>query len=518
MNSSQAGISPIARKLQSPLWWLLILAAFLRFFRLGSKPFWSDEGVIWYMVLGHIQQDAPKIYQYANHWAIQLFGWNEFAGRFPSALFGILAIPVIYAVGRRLFDSRYAITAAGVAAVSPYLIPLSQEMRNYSLVGLELWLALWFFLELTQRKNPHRIWWLVFFAVGIVGLYSHCFFVFVLIYLGIAFICRSGWKNRRIWIQYWIVFALIILLGIPELNKTLNAAAGRAQIGAADLFHLKMNLYRVARSYFCFLFGDYQTNLPGTLIPFLRSHPLHLITSLCMICVWPATVITAAVRSLRFLHGQGFRSFAMKTFFGMMIGFTLFYLVIDVNTAAHLIFAYVPFLFIFTHFWTQPKQNGWNKGITTLFLGLTAISLLFYYRSDTHTYERADWRSAGGFLDRNTSASDAILLLRARDAYYTLRFYQSKPQGNYLFTPRHVPNAQQDSLLANWWKSEDPLSVMAKVEALLEQHPRVWIVETSRNFDPKQKGGVLRIQTHEFGWELQIHRVEKASPEDAGMR
>ncbi len=206
-------------------------------------------------------------------------------------------------------------------------------MRNYSLVGLELWLAFCFFLELTRRKNPHRIWWLGFLTVGIIGLYSHCFFIFVLIYLGIAFICRSGWKNWRIWIEYWIVLAIIILLGIPEIAKTLSAATGRAHISAADLFHLKMNLYRVARSYFYFLFGDYLTNLPGTLRLFLKSHPWHLLTALSMTCVWMGIVITALAKSLRFLNKRGFQAFAMKTLLGMTACFTLFYLIIDVNTA-----------------------------------------------------------------------------------------------------------------------------------------------------------------------------------------
>jgi uncharacterized membrane protein len=518
MNSPPVGRSSRFNQSYSTLWVLLVLAGFLRLFKLGAKPFWSDEGVIWYMSLGQIQQDAPRIYQYANQWAIQLFGRNEFAGRLPSALFGILAIPVIYAIGRRMFDARYASIAAGVAAISPYLISLSQEMRNYSLVGLELWLAFWFFLELTRRRNPHLIWWLGFLTVGIIGLYSHCFFSFVLIFLGFAYICRSGWKNWRVWIEYWIVLTIIFLCGIPELGKTFAAAAGRAHIGAADLLHIKMNCYRVARSYFCFLFGDYLTNLPGTLRPYLTSHPLHLISALIMLCIWPAIVLPAAGENLRYLHRRDFQAFAMKTLLGMTVCFTLFYLIIDVNTAAHLVFVYVPFLFIFTRFWRQQERSGWRRGISALFLGLTAISLWSYYSSATHAYERADWRGAGRFLDRNVSAHDAVLLLRARDAYYTLKFYQTSAQGEYYFTPRHVPRAQRDPLLAGWWESGDRHSVMEKVNSLLQQHPRVWIVETSRDFIPVQENGDLRIRTDEFGVDLQIHRVEKASPTDAEAR
>ena len=115
-----------------PIWLILILfmAAILRLLLLGDKPFWADEGIAWWMALGEIEHDAPAIYRYAFGWAAQLFGWNEFAGRLPSALFGVLSVAVIYAIGKTVFNHRFGLSAAVLASISAYLIPLSQEINE----------------------------------------------------------------------------------------------------------------------------------------------------------------------------------------------------------------------------------------------------------------------------------------------------------------------------------------------------------------------------------------------------
>ena len=81
---------------------------------------------------------------------IRTFGHSEFAVRLPSLIAGTLVIPVLYELGRELYDRRTGLLAAAFAAVSPLLIWYSQEVRMYEFVTLFGLLAL-----LTQlRVDP----------------------------------------------------------------------------------------------------------------------------------------------------------------------------------------------------------------------------------------------------------------------------------------------------------------------------------------------------------------------------
>ena len=56
--------------------------------------------------------------------------------RLPSAVFGVLTIPLVYALGRTIRDHRLGIVAALLFAISPFQVWYSQEARGYSLLTL----------------------------------------------------------------------------------------------------------------------------------------------------------------------------------------------------------------------------------------------------------------------------------------------------------------------------------------------------------------------------------------------
>ena len=89
---------------------LTLLAAVLRFYRLGHQGFWFDEGNTALLVhfspgkmLGLIPQTEstpPLYYCVAWVWA-RIFGYGEAGLRSLSALAGVLIVPVAYAAGAR---------------------------------------------------------------------------------------------------------------------------------------------------------------------------------------------------------------------------------------------------------------------------------------------------------------------------------------------------------------------------------------------------------------------------------
>jgi len=96
-----------------------------------------------------------------------------------SALAGILAVPVAYAIGRRLGGRGAGLATAALVAVNPLLVWFSQEARSYALVALLSATALLLFLRC--REEDRRAWPLAAWAaVAILALATHYFAAFVL--------------------------------------------------------------------------------------------------------------------------------------------------------------------------------------------------------------------------------------------------------------------------------------------------------------------------------------------------
>src|SRR5512140_89889 len=86
----------------------------LRIARLTFQPLWWDEGYSLFFAtrdLGTLLDRTaldihPPLYYVLLQFWTYLAGTNDFATRFLSLKFGVLTIPLIYAIARRLFHRR----------------------------------------------------------------------------------------------------------------------------------------------------------------------------------------------------------------------------------------------------------------------------------------------------------------------------------------------------------------------------------------------------------------------------
>ena len=134
----------VIRKITKPLIAVLILAAVLRFYHLGSNPpspYWEEaalgydaysilktgkdfHGNSWPLVAFESFGDyKPSLYFYATVPSVVIFGLNTFAVRFPSALFGTLTVLLVYFL---IKDKRTALIASLLLAISPWHLQLSR--------------------------------------------------------------------------------------------------------------------------------------------------------------------------------------------------------------------------------------------------------------------------------------------------------------------------------------------------------------------------------------------------------
>lgn len=167
--------SPVSQvKLAAPLLILLLLIAlgyWLRVHNLDAFSFWTDEGLTPersgyplaqilrndILIQGVVTKDThPPLYYLIIHVTRQLFGLSDFAFRYPSVLFGVLLIPLIYQIGRRLGGLGLGLVVATLAAVNPLQVYYSQEARMYTLLVLlvtAMSYILWLAIEQTQMTH-----------------------------------------------------------------------------------------------------------------------------------------------------------------------------------------------------------------------------------------------------------------------------------------------------------------------------------------------------------------------------
>src|SRR5207248_1609296 len=141
---------------------LTVLAALLRFYRLGHQGFWFDEANTALLVhfspgkmLGLVPQTEstpPLYYCIAWVWA-RIFGYGETALRSLSAVAGVLTVPIAYGIGRKLVSIRAGLILAALTACNPLLVWYSQEARSYALLVLLSAASLLAFAYLLERPT-----------------------------------------------------------------------------------------------------------------------------------------------------------------------------------------------------------------------------------------------------------------------------------------------------------------------------------------------------------------------------
>lgn len=183
----------------------LLAATALRLYRLGVDSLWYDETVSTALagsplsdLIRHTAGDIhpPGYYALLRGWLV-LMGYPtgqadphglglEFAAGFFSLIFGIVLITLIHVLADRLAGPRVALVAAALAALSPYNVWYSQEVRMYTLgAGLGV-VALYALLQaVANRHSPSILWWAVYAVAAAAGMYTLYYFAFLLIPLNI---------------------------------------------------------------------------------------------------------------------------------------------------------------------------------------------------------------------------------------------------------------------------------------------------------------------------------------------
>jgi 4-amino-4-deoxy-L-arabinose transferase-like glycosyltransferase len=138
--------------------------------------------------------EKPPLLYWLNAVSLKLFGLNEFAARFPSALCGLLTVLATYVIARKLYGRRAAICSALILGTSVGFVLQSRIILTDMLLTFCLTAALGAFIVAARREGRRSRplpWYLFYFfcacavlAKGLVGMVFPAgilFFYFLLI-------------------------------------------------------------------------------------------------------------------------------------------------------------------------------------------------------------------------------------------------------------------------------------------------------------------------------------------------
>ncbi len=218
----------MGKRTSTPLLALLAFLAFLAFalytFRLDYQSLWYDEGFSVYVarmslgeITAHTARDIhPPFYYYLLHFWLLIVGSTEFTLRFLSLVFGVLTVPLIYAVGKRLLGRASGLLAAGLVAISPLFLWYSQEARMYTLVTFLCLLSTYLLLRVMDAQAKRALLWTAYVLSSVVAAYAHFYAFFVLAFQVLFLLCWWAlWSRGRVR-QRWpaLVSGLICQLAV----------------------------------------------------------------------------------------------------------------------------------------------------------------------------------------------------------------------------------------------------------------------------------------------------------------
>ncbi|MFL7790829.1 MAG: glycosyltransferase family 39 protein, partial [Anaerolineae bacterium] len=254
MKAGQSRITPSNRSLpvlRFTLLAILLLTAFLRFYRLDAQSFWNDEGnsarlserTIDLIVEGTASDIHPPGYYLLLHYWRAVFGHSEFALRALSAVAGLALVLFTYLLGRRLFGQTTGLMAAFLGAISPFAIYYSQEARMYALLGALAAASTYLLVRIlpnlqspipNQQISKSAILAVAYVLTTAAGLYTQYAFPFVLLVHNLVFAIwwladssgRAPRSSAR-WLALWIGAQITIaMLYVPWLPIALRSVTG----------------------------------------------------------------------------------------------------------------------------------------------------------------------------------------------------------------------------------------------------------------------------------------------------
>jgi 4-amino-4-deoxy-L-arabinose transferase-like glycosyltransferase len=444
---------------------ITLFGLLLRIYRLDQLSFWYDEGLSAWMTVVPVWQwmgdtHPPLYYALLSVW--RTWSDSDWWLRFLSVLFGTATIPVVYSLGKHMFDDSAGRWSATVLSALYIHVSYSQEARMYSLMVLLFACAFWGLV--VGVREGLAVGWIAYTGSASLLAYTHglgCVYVLVLAVLFPVITTSS--RPRKTWRRWFLANSFVALLFCPYVL----IYAQRIRGVAGDFW---IRLESPEPPIFTTLF--YSTVFP---IPPMSKILAHLDVHLSPLFgqwMWFAPVVVVLALAVTCAPAENRWAVA-----SLLLAYTLPIVLLSaislvvspVLIPRVLLPTVVPMVLMLGSFAALTSiRSLWRQmGLATVFIVLL-VGDFYSFRYGA----KEQWRQASHYLQEHVRSTDVVLINRGLGRFLVDRYDR---QG----VLRLVPKLAVDELMARCGQDEAP----ACIEAALRAFPRgqtVWLVEGHR--------------------------------------
>jgi len=269
----------------------ILYSIIVRFLSLGELSFWGDDGMTYLSTVSVLEHGYPRLpsgyimfhniaSSYFNIIPVLLFGDNEFAYRFFSALTGVLIIPLIFLFAKELTNKYIASVSSIVIALNTWQIEYSREARYYSEFQFFYILTIYFFyLGFFKDRKVFKVLAIIslFITIQIVSLGVTLIFLFIplLVYRGL-----KGFFKRDTIISFLASGAIVIAVVI---HRELFWKVGLSFYSSGNNTDIANPVLGILYKYFG-NFSAYYYRIFGEIYP--KAFPLFIYGGIALILVY----------------------------------------------------------------------------------------------------------------------------------------------------------------------------------------------------------------------------------------
>lgn len=464
---------------------ILCVGAFLRLTGLRQQSLWFDEADIVVRAQRPLRDvlttfvaegENGPLYNIMLALWVRVAGISEIAVRFPSAIAGILAIPLIYLLGRRLIGPNAGLFAAGLLAISPYHVWYSQEAKMYAIVVL-LALASTFALTEAQRRNTWP-WWAGYTIVTTLLFYTHVATVLVFVAQVLwVLVTRDDWEGR--WKGLLLSAGALTLPYIPIAAWALKVVGGgvatwQPDVGILEAFKIFGVKFAVNRA---------DADLEA------RAAILFALLAIAG-CAW---LLKAHDR-----RSAGLLLTALTLV--PIIGLYLVSLRNSVFSDRYIIVALPAYLLLVAAALTGLLRSRrlWPAGILLATLAVASAWAPLQEVNRSEGAEKEDWRSAYADVARRAEPGDVILLHPGYIAT-TLTYYEQREPALQQYQVTSIPTFRVN------WLTEEIMIDLLRID--VAPATRFWLVQSPDRVPPEDPDDTLETWLDRTGERLYHHEV-----------
>ncbi|MBN1435869.1 MAG: glycosyltransferase family 39 protein [Sedimentisphaerales bacterium] len=433
---------------------IIIAAALLRLYHLGTDSLWLDEGYsenmaqmpLVDMVKLVIDEDNhPPLYYALLHGWVSMFGNSEFALRGLSVLFGCLSVFMCYQLCALFAPRRTALWAALLLAISTFHIEFSQEARVYAMMVFFTLLNMYFFVQLSESKRLAIS--IAYLISAFLLIHCHVYALFIIVaqnahVFTILFLQRRA-ASRPLTLRKWIILqAIVVLSFVPWLLVLLRQYS------------------RVRQGYW--MLEPPFVDLLATLARYAGGYnrlSILLIITLSLLALNAVFVIRARRLAIRAENRDIKILFAYWLILPIIIPFVISRLSTPIFQIKSTIAASLP-LFLLAALGISKITNRRLQAIVISILII--LSALNFRHFHNHSYKE-QWRQLATHIEAQAQPNDLILFVANycdKDVY---SYYARRTDIiRYPFPSPQVCDVTPENLQT--------------LEPLIAQHPRVWLV------------------------------------------